>query len=127
MPTSRKRKAPSAAKKARRMARIAAKGVRRRLATQVHALKPPKQGTSSLPTWTPPLRSIAQMINTMADALGVPEDNMNQVTEQVGATSEAEYEAAKQQFEQIPVAPIDDGQVPLWQRVKGLFGKETLH
>lgn len=73
------------------------------------------------------LRSIAQMINTMADALGVPEDNMNQVTEQVGATSEAEYEAAKQQFEQIPVAPIDDGQVPLWQRVKGLFGKETLH
>ena len=45
MPKSRKRKLPSAAKKARRMSRIAVRNVERRLTTQVHTLLPPGQGS----------------------------------------------------------------------------------
>ena len=77
------------------------------------------------------LRSIAGMLNLMADESGIPTDLMQEVTKKVETNSDTRIADLKQQFYDLPVEPIAEkgGAERLlgtfksaWDRVK-----ETLH
>ena len=77
------------------------------------------------------LRSIIEMLATMADHLGVPESTGTMITEKADTDDPAEAAAIKREFESMPIAPLEPGQTEVrrpsrmssaWSKVK-----EVLH